>query len=140
MLVLDTNHLSELEHRTSGLGSRLLIRLNDAAEETATTVVTVEEQLAGRIAQIRGQKDFQQQVSGYRRLQQHVEFFASWLVLPFDQDAAELVATLRSQGVRVGTMDLKIAAITLVHGGMLLTRNTVDFSKIPGLRMANWLD
>jgi predicted nucleic acid-binding protein len=37
-------------------------------------------------------------------------------------------------------MDLKIAAITLVHGAMLLTRNTVDFAKVPGLRFANWLD
>jgi tRNA(fMet)-specific endonuclease VapC len=140
MLVLDTNHLSELENRRSGLGSRLLARLDAATEETATTVVTVEEQLAGRIAQIRGQRDLQLQISGYRRLQQHIDFFAAWMVLPFDKDAAELVASLRSQGVRVGTMDLKIAAITLVHGAMLLTRNTVDFAKVPGLRFANWLD
>jgi tRNA(fMet)-specific endonuclease VapC len=37
-------------------------------------------------------------------------------------------------------MDLKIAAINLVHDAILLTRNLVDFAKIPGLRVENWLD
>jgi tRNA(fMet)-specific endonuclease VapC len=140
MLVLDTNHLTELERSTSPIAMRLLERLDAAGEETATTVVTVEEQLAGRIAQIRGKRDLLKQTIGYQRLQRHVDFFAAWLVLPFDDEAARLATDFRKQGVRIGTMDLKIAAITLVHGGMLLTRNAVDFGKVPGLRFANRLD
>ncbi len=37
-------------------------------------------------------------------------------------------------------MDLKIACIVLEYDATLLTRNTVDFAKVPGLRFENWLD
>ena len=47
---------------------------------------------------------------------------------------------LREQGVRVGTQDMKIASIALAHDVRLLTRNTLDFAKVPGLRFENWLD
>ena len=36
--------------------------------------------------------------------------------------------------------DLKIAAICLAHDATLLTRNLVDFEKVPGLRVENGLD
>ena len=69
-----------------------------------------------------------------------VEFFAEWLILPWDADAVSTLARIRSQGVRIGTRDLRIAAITLAHDATLLTRNSVDFAKVPGLRFENWLD
>ncbi|MFZ2279272.1 MAG: type II toxin-antitoxin system VapC family toxin [Prosthecobacter sp.] len=47
---------------------------------------------------------------------------------------------LRRDGVRIGTHDLKIACITLAHDALLLTRNTVDFAQVPGLRFENWAD
>jgi tRNA(fMet)-specific endonuclease VapC len=37
-------------------------------------------------------------------------------------------------------MDLKIACIALVHDATLLTRNTVDFAHVPGLRFEKRLD
>jgi tRNA(fMet)-specific endonuclease VapC len=58
--------------------------------------------------------------------------------LPFDQQAADIFDPLRSSGVRVATMDLRIAAIALQHGFTLLTRNAVDFSRIPGLNSEDW--
>ena len=48
--------------------------------------------------------------------------------------------SLQKQPVRSGTMDLKIAAIALAHDALLLTRNLVDFDKVPNLRVENWLD
>jgi tRNA(fMet)-specific endonuclease VapC len=42
--------------------------------------------------------------------------------------------------IRIGTMDLKIASICLAHDALLLSRNRVDFEKVPGLRVENWLD
>ena len=39
---------------------------------------------------------------------------------------------------RVATMDLRIAAIVLSQGATLLSRNMVDFGKIPGLKVEDW--
>ena len=63
-----------------------------------------------------------------------------WLVLPFDQEAADLFRQFQKQRIRICTMDLKIACITIAHDATLLTRNTVDFAQVPGLRFENWLD
>ncbi len=35
-------------------------------------------------------------------------------------------------------MDLKIAASCLCENALLLTRNIIDYSKIPGLRFEDW--
>lgn len=39
---------------------------------------------------------------------------------------------------RIGTMDLKIAAIALANDATLLSRNLRDFGKVPGLRVEDW--
>ncbi len=39
----------------------------------------------------------------------------------------------------INTMDLKIAAMTLVHGALLLSANLRDFQQVPGLRVEDWL-
>ena len=69
-----------------------------------------------------------------------VELSASWVILPWDLAAVECLRRLRDQRIRIGTQDLKIASIVLAHDATLLTRNTVDFAKVPGLRFQNWLD
>ena len=56
------------------------------------------------------------------------------------KDAVSTLARIRLQNVRIGTQDLRIAAITLAHDATLLTRNGVDFAKVPELRFENWLD
>jgi tRNA(fMet)-specific endonuclease VapC len=47
---------------------------------------------------------------------------------------------LRQAKIRVGTSDLKIAAVALTINALLLTANRQDFEQVPGLRFANWLD
>jgi len=59
--------------------------------------------------------------------------------MPFDDAAADRFESLRAGGLRIGSMDLKIAAIALVHDALLLSANLEDFEQIPGLRLDNWL-
>jgi tRNA(fMet)-specific endonuclease VapC len=139
VLVLDTNHVSELGYATPA-GLRLRERLVAAAEDTATTIVSVEEQLRGWLAEIHRLGSPHEQIPAYQRLQERVEFFAAWVVLSWDTDAADLFLNFRRQGLRIGSMDLKIACIALVHDATVLTRNTNDFAHVPGLRVTNWLD
>ncbi len=78
--------------------------------------------------------------SYYVRLVGLFEFFAKWEVLPFDEPAAAEFERLRRGHRRAGVMDLKIAAITLVHGGTLLSRNVRDVEVIAELHVEDWLD
>lgn len=118
---------------------RLLERIDAFGEEATTTIITVEEQLRGWLAEIHRISDPHRQVLAYERLQQRIDFFASWTVLPWNKDAADNFVRLREEGVRIGSMDLKIACIARAHGAILLTRNTPDFCKVSGLRCEDWL-
>jgi tRNA(fMet)-specific endonuclease VapC len=136
-LVLDTNHFRELEVH-SPLGARLLSRIDASGEPATITAVTVEEQMRGWLAEIKRHARPRQQIAAYERLVCTVELHARWRILPWNEDAADTFESWPR--LRVGTQDLKIAAITIAHRAVRLTRNTVDFSKVPGLRFANWLD
>ena len=138
MLVLDTDHLVEFD-RGSAAGMALQQKLEDAADEVATTIISAEEQFRGWLAQIHRQRDPHEQIATYQRLQRRIEFFAAWHLLPWDPDAVDIFQALHRQRIRVGTMDLKIASIVLAHDATLLSRNLRDFQQVPSLRVEDWL-
>jgi len=49
-------------------------------------------------------------------------------------------ATLQRQGLPIGSNDLWLAAHALAEGWTLVTNNTREFSRVPGLRVENWVD
>jgi len=61
---------------------------------------------------------------------------------PFDaaaaQCAGQLRASLERQGQSIGPYDLLIAGIALAHRLTLVTHNTSEFSRVPGLLLADW--
>jgi len=117
-----------------------LERINISGQEAATTIISVEEQLRGWLAEIHRLADPHRQIVAYQRLQRRIDFFAAWSVLPWNVEAADLFVRYRTDGIRIGSMDLKIAGIAIMHGAVLLTRNTIDFAKVPGVRSENWLE
>jgi tRNA(fMet)-specific endonuclease VapC len=104
------------------------------------TIVNVEERLRGWLAELGRHHDPHRQINAYIKLQRQIETFANWVILPWDSGSAELFVKLRRQGVRIGSLDLKIACIVLVQDATLLTRNTVHFAQVPDLQFENWLD
>ena len=88
MLVLDTDHLVEFDE-ASDAGARLKERLLAVEEEIAATIISVEEQFRGWVAQIhRLHADPHAQIPAYARLKRRLEFYASWNVLPWDAGCA----------------------------------------------------
>ncbi|MDP1636287.1 MAG: type II toxin-antitoxin system VapC family toxin [Gallionellaceae bacterium] len=69
-------------------------------------------------------------------------FFAPLQSLPFDDECAEhfgqIHADLLNQGKPIGPNDTLIAAIARAHDATLVTHNTAEFSRVAGLRMADW--
>lgn len=141
MIVLDSDHLSVLQHPEAPQYERLTAAMDESADpEFATTVVSLEEQMRGWLAAISRARSVQDQPRYYSRLTGLVDFYSRWNTMPFHQPASERFAALRKAGVRIGTMDLKIAAIVLTHDALLLSANRRDFEQVPGLRVENWLD
>ncbi len=101
--------------------------------------MSLEEQTRGWLARIAKHKDVRGQVPYYARLVSLCGFYADWIVQPFDDRAADEFLRLRREGIRIATMDLKIAAICLVEGATLLSANLEDFQQVPGLHVEDWL-
>jgi tRNA(fMet)-specific endonuclease VapC len=78
------------------------------------------------------------------RLARLAEVFGRYRSLPFDDAAARHYALIRheleSRGLLIGPSDLKIAAICLTHGLTLVSSNTEEFNRVPGLKVENWAE
>jgi len=139
MVVLDTDLLSLLERSTSVETTRLRERLAALAQEDiATTIISFEEQMRGWLSYLARAKALPQQVEAYKRLKKHLVNYRRRLVLGFDERAAEEFERLQHLRLRIGTMDLKIAAIVLAHQVTLLSRNLQHFRQVPGLDVEDW--
>lgn len=77
-------------------------------------------------------------VLAYERLAGFLETFRNIPILFFDEDAGQVYDDLRRQKIRVGTMDLRIASIAISRNAILVSRNLVDFDRIPNLRVEDW--
>ena len=139
MLVLDTDHVSEFQRGTSELSTQLKERLDNSDEIIATSIVTLEEQTRGWLARIHHEPSLQKQIELYAQLQLLFDFFANWVILEWNDDAVVIFEGLRKSKIRIGTMDLKIASITLANDATLLSRNLRDFQRISDLRVEDWL-
>ena len=136
--ILDTDHLSLIQ-RNNQEGREILARLATIESvSVAVTVITYEEQLRGRLSVLSKAKTLDEQVVAYRWLQKLSENYRSIQMLPFDQAAGVEYQRLRKRYPRLGTMDLRIAAISIVKNATLLTRNTSDFGKIQELSIDDW--
>lgn len=139
MFVLDTDHFSLMEWSVSPARQSLLLRLSSAPpDEVFTTIVTYEEQTRGWMAYSSRARTTVQQIEAYRKLERHLVIYCGVKVLGFDDRAGAEFERLRSLRIRIGAMDLKIAAIALAHGATLLTRNIKDFARVPDLRIEDW--
>jgi tRNA(fMet)-specific endonuclease VapC len=138
MYLLDTDHLSLIQ-RNGAEGKRILAKLATIeAAEVAVTVITYEEQLRGRLSVLSRAKTAEAQVAAYQGLQQLAMDYKEITLVAFNQAAAIVHQRLRKTYPRLGTMDLKIAAISIVNDATLLTRNSSDFGQIVDLKQEDW--
>ena len=82
--------------------------------------------------------------SGSARNRAALEMFLAPLdILPFDANAVwaygALRANLERQGQPIGALDTMIAAHALSLDAPLVTHNTREFERVPGLRLENWV-
>ena len=127
--MLDTNIVSAIVRDPRG---KVLERLIEVGEENAfISIITHGEIWYG--VKKNGSEELSRKVSAVTR-----RFYVAPLQLPSDQRYAEVRLALR-QGKTIGPNDLWIAAHALALDAVLVTDNESEFSRVPGLKVQNWL-
>jgi tRNA(fMet)-specific endonuclease VapC len=112
MFLLDTDYVVLMQRGPSAELDRLLDRMATYSDtDFYLPVVAFHEQMLGANAYISQAKSRREVVRGYEILHRVLTDFSDSQVLPFDDAAATAFDELRGRGVRVGTMDLRIASI-----------------------------
>jgi tRNA(fMet)-specific endonuclease VapC len=128
--LLDTNMVSDLIRNPNG---RIATQIEKVGQEYVFTSIIVAAEIRYGIEK-----------SGSTRLAaQLLPIFESLEILPFEAPAdiryGALRASLERTGNLIGPNDLLIAAHALTVGCTLVTANEREFSRIPSLKVENWL-
>lgn len=71
-------------------------------------------------------------------------FLAPFTILPFTADdaveAGNIRAFLEAKGTIIGPYDIQLAAQAISNKLVLLTHNTSEFSRVPKLKLEDWVD
>jgi tRNA(fMet)-specific endonuclease VapC len=129
--MLDTNIVSQFMRAPTGIVGRRARMLGEGA--ACISIVCAAELRFGAT-----------RVSSARLAKQAEAAFEIFPVIPFEAPAdahyAEIRAYLERRGELIGPTDLFIAAHARVSDMTLVTANLDEFSRVPGLRVENWLD
>ena len=135
LYLLDTDHLSYY-HRGHAVVRQHLA--DKTPSQVFTSVITAEEILRGRLAQIRAAKTEAEHIKACYWLGETLELLKEFTILPYDQLASQQYQMLREQKLRVGSQDLRIAAVALATQATLVTANHIHFAQVSGLSLEDW--
>jgi tRNA(fMet)-specific endonuclease VapC len=137
--LLDTDHVSLLQQpHCREYGPILGHLVTQPPADVVHCAVSFQEQAIGAHSRITRARTAAELLHGYRLPSVIHATFATRTRVPFDAPALAVFDQLAAAKVRVKTMDLRIAAIALANGLVLVTRNTSDFVKVPGLTTEDW--
>ena len=136
MFILDTDAITHDQNAQPVIRAKVASTLR---ESLFTTSVTVEELLRGRLAFINKHRNDPVRIArGHRYLIATLEYLNRWSILRFEERDAAVFGRLHKDHPRVGSQDLRIAAIALRHGFTVVTSNVRDFAQVPKLRIEDW--
>ncbi|ACM36060.1 MULTISPECIES: type II toxin-antitoxin system VapC family toxin [Rhizobium/Agrobacterium group] len=129
--MLDTNIISDVVRNPMGRAADVMHGLN--RDDICLSSIVLSEILFGI------------QRKGSERLTRLVEGVLERIaVIAYDDLAgrhyAEIRTALEKQGTPIGATDLFIAAHALSLDMVLVTNNTREFARVPGLKLENWLE
>jgi len=128
--LLDTNILSDLVRNPQGLVAQ---KIADMGEKSICTSIIVAGELRFSVKKL-----------GSKRLTTQLNTILSAIeVLPLEEPAdrryGELRADLERRGATIGPNDMLIAAHALMLDCVVVTANEREFSRVPRLKVENWL-
>mgnify|MGYP001576639982 CR=1 FL=1 len=136
LYILDTDTVSLHQRGNAKIDYNILMHL--IHNDVAATVITFQEQWNGWLAQLRRVKSSDLAAEVYRQMTALIPYFGMFRLVTFDKPAMDQFDALKKLKLGVGSMDLRIAAIALEHGAIVVTRNKVDFQRVPNLTIEDW--
>ena len=137
--LLDTDHISVLQRPTGQEYPILVANINlHPVGDVVASIVSFHEQALGAHNLINQSRTAAEMVRRYELLFQVLVGFSGLPVVQFDTPAAAALDSLKAQKIRIGAMDLRIAAIAFSRNLIVVKRNARDFAKIPGLKIEDW--
>jgi tRNA(fMet)-specific endonuclease VapC len=136
--LLDTDHLTLLQKQDGQEWAAIVGHVNRVGQENvAASVVSFHEQVFGCHAKINKLRRPADMVRWYRVMAELLDMYGAMPLVPFDDAAATVPGGLPGN-LRIGTMDLRIAAIALSRKLVVVIRNAQDFSLVRGLTTEDW--
>jgi tRNA(fMet)-specific endonuclease VapC len=140
VFLFDTNHISVWQRGEGAHYEKLCTHLeHHSGDQIFVCVVSFHELVNGWNAYSVKKRSSESLVRTYFEFERILKDFSVMQMLSFDRKAADVFEELSHQRLRVGSMDLRIAAIAIANQMTLITQNTVDFERIPGLSIEDWL-
>jgi tRNA(fMet)-specific endonuclease VapC len=135
LYVLDTDTLSLFQHNHPVVLHHVRAV---SPSDRAVTIITVEEQLRGWFTSLRQATRPDHVARAYESFAESVRFLVGLQLLSFSLNSVQRFNSLVALKLNIGKMDLRIAAIALEHGAVVVTRNARDFGRVPNLTIEDW--
>lgn len=135
LYIWDSDHLSLYQRGHEPLKGYLS---HISPERIAITVISAEELVRGRFAQVRKATKPHERVRVYQWLSETMRFLCNFSMVEYDVQAEAHFQRLREQKIKIGTQDMRIGAIALSRKATLVTRNRRDFEQISNLPIEDW--
>lgn len=129
--LLDTSMVSDLVRHPQGVAAARLAHVG--VERVCTSIIVVSELRYGaeKKASTKLSRQLEQVLSGLAILP---------YTTPADFHYGRIRASLQRIGQPIGYNDLLIAAHALALDAIMVTDNVGEFTRVPGLRVENWLE
>ena len=139
MYILDSDHIGILQRKRGFEFDRILSRISAVGETNIfVTIISFHEQISGWTKYVKNSNDQSKIVTGYFRFEKILRDFAESQVLPYSTASSDIFEDIKKQKIRIATMDLRIASIVIAQRMVLVTRNTIDFERVPNLNFEDW--
>jgi len=132
--ILDTDMLTLYQKKHPRVVTAVLSHQHDSA----VTIITVQEQFTGWQTTVLRARRPDVLANAYRNWTEAADSLADFEIITFDGPAIQRYTALAGLRLNIGRMDLRIAAIASEHGATIVTRNRIDFGRIPGLSIVDW--
>jgi tRNA(fMet)-specific endonuclease VapC len=110
-------------------------------DQQAIPIIVAEEILRGRLNIIRQAEAGKSKITidlAYQLFEETIRDLRGLQILSYTSEAETAYQRSRNEGIRISTHDLRIAAICLVYGATLISRNRKDFERVPRLAVEFW--